>query len=599
MLETYRKLLDLLTSAERRKFYLLLVMIMVMGVVQMVSVASVLPFLGVLANPQLIETSDKLAWVYGRLGFTSHHAFLMFLGGAVFVVLVVGLLFKTATQYAIYRFATMRGYTVSKRLMQGYLRQPYAWFLNRHSADLGANILTDVSKVISQALMPAMKLLSHAAVVLFMVGLLVAVQPVAAVVLACLLGGSYGLIYLVVRRRLVRLGAERYAANLARFQTAGEAMGGIKEVKLMGLESALLRRFQIPAKRLAECDAQSAVIAEVPRYILEAVAFGSMLLFILAMLATGDGSVEELLPVLGIYAFAGLRLFPALQQLYASVTSLRFSRPTLDRVHRDVMENDANAAPWATGKTGMLHLARRLDLTGVHYAYPNAERAALGGLDMSIAARTTVGIVGGTGAGKTTTVDIILGLLRPQRGSLKVDGLEIGPDNQRAWQNAIGYVPQQIFLTDDSVRANIAFGLRPDQIDDAAVERAARVAELHDFVMRELPHGYETTVGERGVRLSGGQRQRIGIARALYHDPDVLILDEATSALDNLTERAVMDAVHNLGHAKTIILIAHRLSTVRSCDTIFMLEHGRVVAMGSYDELLDSSQQFRAMAAGA
>jgi ATP-binding cassette, subfamily B, bacterial PglK len=598
MLETYRKLLDLLTPSERRRFYLLLVMILIMGVVQMVSVASILPFLGVLANPGIIETSDKLSAIYHGLGFTSQHAFLMFLGGAVFVVLVVGLLFKTATQYAIYRFATMRGYSVSKRLLQGYLRQPYTWFLNRHSADLGANILTDVSKVIGHALMPAMKLLSHAAVVLFLVALLVAVQPMAALVLACLLGGSYGLIYLTVRRRLARIGAERYAANQGRFQTANEAMGGIKEVKIMGLEEALLRRFKGPAKRLAECDAQSAVIGEVPRYILEAVAFGSMLMFILAMLATGDGSLENILPVLGIYAFAGLRLFPALQQVYASMTTLRFSRPTLDKLHQDVMENDANAAPWETG-AGMLHLARRLELQGVRYAYPNAERAALDGLDMAIDARTTVGIVGGTGAGKTTAVDIVLGLLRPQQGTLRVDGLEIGPNNLRAWQNAIGYVPQQIFLTDDTVRANIAFGLPAEAIDDAAVERAARVAELHDFVTQELPRGYETTVGERGVRLSGGQRQRIGIARALYHDPDVLILDEATSALDNLTERAVMDAVHNLGHAKTIILIAHRLSTVRSCDAIFMLEHGRVVARGTYDELLDSSQKFRAMAAGA
>ena len=234
----------------------------------------------------------------------------------------------------------------------------------------------------------------------------------------------------------------------------------------------------------------------------------------------------------------------------------------------------------------------------MHFSYPLAERKALQGLSLTIPARTTVGIVGGTGAGKTTAVDLMLGLLDMQEGTLAVDGVPITPRNVRAWQDTIGYVPQHIFLTDDTVASNVAFGLPPDQIDHAAVERAARIAELHGFVTEELPQGYDTVVGERGIRLSGGQRQRIGIARALYHDPDVLIMDEATSALDNLTERAVMDAVHNLGHAKTIILIAHRLTTVQACDTIFMLEHGQLVAQGSYNELLDTSRKFRAMAVG-
>jgi ABC-type multidrug transport system fused ATPase/permease subunit len=316
-------------------------------------------------------------------------------------------------------------------------------------------------------------------------------------------------------------------------------------------------------------------------------------------LFTGDGTLGGVLPVLGLYAFAGIRLFPAFQQIYSSMTAMRFSRPILDKLVDDMQRNRANAETPARSAAVPLRLAERLELEGMRYAYPKSERGALNGLDLAIDARTTVGIVGGTGAGKTTTVDVILGLLAPQAGELRVDGVPVTEANRRGWQNAIGYVPQAIFLTDDSVAANIAFGLPADEIDHAAVERAAKIAELHAFVMDELPEGYATQVGERGVRLSGGQRQRIGIARALYHDPDVLILDEATSALDNLTEKAVMDAVHNLGHAKTIILIAHRLSTVRDCDMIFMLERGRVVAQGSYDELLESSQKFRAMAAGA
>ena len=402
-----------------------------------------------------------------------------------------------------------------------------------------------------------------------------------------------------MRRRLNRLGQERAHANLKRFQMAGDAVGGIKDVKILGLEQAYLDRFRKPALAVAEIDAETSAIGEVPRYLLEAIGFGGMLLFVIVMLASGSGDLGKVLPILGVYAFAGLRLFPSLQQVYGSFTSLRFARPTLDRLHADLMEARSSGGGIPTGaEPAPLGLQRALELADVEFAYPRAERAALRGLDMTIPARTTVGLVGGTGAGKTTVVDLVLGLLEPQGGEIRVDGVPISRENRRAWQRAIGYVPQAIFLTDELVAANIAFGLPPEQVDRAAVERAARVAELHDFVMTELPQGYDTPVGERGVRLSGGQRQRIGIARALYHDPDVLIMDEATSALDNLTERAVMDAVHNLGHAKTIILIAHRLSTVRACDTIFMMERGQVVAQGSYDELIAANQTFRAMAGG-
>jgi ABC-type multidrug transport system fused ATPase/permease subunit len=295
---------------------------------------------------------------------------------------------------------------------------------------------------------------------------------------------------------------------------------------------------------------------------------------------------------------------PALQTVYRQVSTLRFSVPTLESLHADIQSLDPVDSQEGLqrdehGKPRRLGLSDRLELRDVHYAYPNADREALRGISLSVDAYTTVGLVGATGSGKTTTVDLILGLLRPSSGALIADGKPIDRSNIRSWQRSLGYVPQHIFLSDETVAANIAFGIRPADIDHDAVERAARVANLHDFVINELQDGYETRVGERGVRLSGGQRQRIGIARAMYHDPDVLILDEATSALDNVTERAVMDAVHNLGSRKTIILIAHRLSTVRSCDRIFLLEHGQLIADGTYDELVSENEKFRQMATGS
>jgi ABC-type multidrug transport system fused ATPase/permease subunit len=292
-----------------------------------------------------------------------------------------------------------------------------------------------------------------------------------------------------------------------------------------------------------------------------------------------------------------MRLMPALQQIYASLTKIGLGRPGLDALYADLIESGDAKPQQVANDPAPLHLRSRLELRNIRYTYPKARAAALIDVSLTIQARTTVGFVGATGAGKTTVVDVILGLLEADQGEVLVDGVAVSQENVRAWQRSIGYVPQHIFLTDDTVTANIAFGVPPQKVDVKAVERAAQFAELHDFVTQELPRGYETFVGERGIRLSGGQRQRVGIARALYHDPDVLVMDEATSALDNLTERAVMDAIHNLARRKTIILIAHRLSTVRSCDRIFLMERGRIKASGAYDELLRVDEGFRRMAA--
>jgi ATP-binding cassette, subfamily B, bacterial PglK len=595
VIDTYRKLLDLLTPRERRLFFALMAMILVMGVFEMMSVASILPLMMVLRNPSIIDTNPWLSWAYTTFGFESHQSFEILLAAAVFALVVCGTAFKIVTSYSTYRFATMRGYTISSRMLNGYLFQPYTWFLNRHSAALGSAVLGEVQKVVNASLLPSMKLVTYSVVVIALVTLLVLVRPEVALAAAGIIGGVYVVLYLTVRQKLGRMGKERHALNAQRFRIVGEAFGGMKDVKLMGLEPYFTSRFREPAQTVARYDAITMVIREVPRYAIEAIGFGGLIGFILYLLLTGDGSLGGVVPVLSVYAFAAIRLLPALQRIYTSVGQMRFSKPTLDKLHHDFTQAQVNVRA-RPGRGPALHLTERMTLRDVHFSYPEAERSALQGLDLEVPAKTTVGIVGGTGAGKTTAVDIMLGLLDPQQGALLVDGTLITRENRASWQASIGYVPQHIFLIDDTVSGNIAFGRKAADIDQAAVERAARIAEIHDFVMREMPKGYDTFVGERGVRLSGGQRQRIGIARALYHDPDVLILDEATSALDNLTEKAVMDAVHNLGHAKTIVMIAHRLSTVRDCDIIFMLEEGRVIASGSYDELIETNRQFRALA---
>ncbi|WP_231613855.1 ABC transporter ATP-binding protein [Halomonas sp. BC04] len=325
---------------------------------------------------------------------------------------------------------------------------------------------------------------------------------------------------------------------------------------------------------------------------MQALVYGGAFIVVLVLMRQ-PGGLQAAIPTLAVFALAAQRMIPALGELYKNLSRLRFSQAALDNLHQDL--HSLNPRTVMTSVATPMSLSRGIRLEDITYRYPQAERPALDQLSLEIPARTTVGLVGSTGSGKTTTVDIILGLLTSQHGQLVVDGTPITADNVRAWQRAIGYVPQHIYLADDTVAANIAFGLPADKIDMQAVERAARIANLHDFVVNDMDHGYDTQVGERGVRLSGGQRQRIGIARALYRDPEVLVLDEATSALDNITEQAVMEAVHNLGHRKTIILIAHRLSTVEACDRIFLLKHGRLDGTGRYDELLADNANFQSM----
>lgn len=600
MIDTYRRILSLLNRSERRRFSALLAMILIMGFVEAVGVASIMPFIAVLADPSVIQSNESLAILYGMFGFTSTNNFLIFLGLCLVVIVVFGLVFKAVTVFALTRFSYMRSYTIGSRLLWGYLSQPYQWFLHQHSADLSKTVLSEVEKVVNGAIVPAMKVLAQFAVVLFLVVFVVVVDPVVALVAGAVLGTSYVSIYVCARRYLAMIGKDRVRANQERYRIGQEVLGGIKDVKIRGTEAEYHRRFRDSSFRFARHEATNQIIAALPRFLLEAVAFGGMLGLILFLLQKSESGLSGVLPLIALYAFAGLRLLPAMQQFYAGVTQLRYSRPALVDLSDRYLTTGVFSDAWKTPQSvcrERLRVHEYLELSNVSFSYPHVPRMALEGLSMRIRARTTVALVGGSGAGKTTAADIILGLLWPDQGSVVVDGADIGKQNVHAWQNSIGYVPQQIFLIDDTIAANIAFGVPSGDRDYMAIERASRIAELHEFVVQQLPDGYDTVIGERGVRLSGGQRQRIGVARALYHDPDVLILDEATSALDNLTERAVMDAVHNLGRRKTIVLIAHRLSTVQACDQIFVLQDGAVIDNGTYQELLDRCPLFQCMAA--
>jgi ABC-type multidrug transport system fused ATPase/permease subunit len=596
VLRNIRKILQLLEPRERARSYVLLAMVLVMALLDTIGVGSVLPFVAVLSDPEAVSRNRYLAAVYAYAGFADTRAFLRFLGLIVFGALIASVAFRALTTYVLLQFTNMRSYSLSKRLVAGYLRQPYEWFLERHSADLGKTVLAEVNEVVTRALVPMVQTIAHGTVVIFLVTLLVIVDPVLALALSMAFGGFYVCIYFLLRRYLTRIGLSRLESNRARYQLLQETFAGIKHLKVAGLEDTMIDRFDKPARRLARRQAAYQIVSQLPRFALEAIAFGGVLLAAMYLMSE-PGRLQKALPVLAIYALAGYRLLPALQQVYAHVTNLRFAGPTLDRLHADLTELQPSGIQGTVARRP-LQLRQELILEDISYRYPRSERPVLDRLSLRIPAGTTVGLVGATGSGKTTTVDVILGLLRPHEGRVLLDSIAITDENVRDWQRMIGYVPQSVYLSDESIAANIAFGQPQEQIDLAAVERAARIAHLHEFVTGQLPQGYETKVGDRGIRLSGGQSQRIGIARALYHDPEVLILDEATSALDTVTESSVMDAVHDLGRRKTIIIIAHRLTTVRRCDRIFVLEFGKVVEQGTFDQLLKTDLRFKAMIAG-
>lgn len=597
MIKTYQKLFLLFDATERRRFWILTGVMLLVAAAEIIGISAVLMLLNVLAAPDVLDTNATLVRVKTLLGIESRFSFQIVLAVIVLVVVMAGLAVKAVGTYASIRFSTMRGYTVSTRLLSAYLSQPYPWFLERNSAELGKNVLNEVDGLVARVIQPCLKLVSNSLLVLAILLFLLLVDPLVTLFCGGVLGLGYGLIYLRIRGRLHRVGEVMMDAFENRFLVAQEATGGIKDVKVMGLEETYVKSYAAAAQTAARSGTTLGVMAEIPRFVLEAITFGTMLALILILLVKSDGNVTEIVPTLGVIAFSTMRLLPSLQQIYHSLVAIRGASAILDTIVRDIEATpalpivaDDGAAP--------LKLEKALELSKVSFAYAQAERPTLNGVDLVIPARTTVGIVGGTGAGKTTLVDLVLGLLTPDGGEILVDGVAVTDANRRAWQKTLGYVPQAIYLTDDTITGNIAFGVPKDQVDMAAVERAAKIAALHDFVLTDLPQGYDTFVGERGVRLSGGQRQRIGIARALYRDPTLLIMDEATSALDNITERVVMEAVQKIRADKTIILIAHRLTTVKTCDTIFLMDRGRLLAQGSYDELLAGNEAFRRMVAG-
>jgi ABC-type multidrug transport system fused ATPase/permease subunit len=596
MIRLLNQISSLLNKREKKQVFVLFIGMVFRGIIEVAGVVSIMPFIAIVANPSIINSNKYLSFAYQYFDFQSSRTFLIVIGFLVLCVIVLNNSLSATTEWFLVRFTWLRGHVIARRLLAKYLAQPYSFFLNENTANLGANILNEVSYFLKGILRPFMEMLAKIIVSVFIFILLAFVDPLLAVIMGAVLGTAYSLIFVTVRKKLAKVGKERVLANQKQFLYIGEALTGIKDIKIRGCEKFFLEAFSEHSYKVNINQAVHQIISQVPRYALEVVSFGGILLITLYFVMT-ERDTANTIPLMALYAFAGYRLMPALQGVFSGITTIKFNLALLDRLARDL---DLQTYPHAVinnwdKEVFPMAFKDAIELKAVNFAYPGSEERVLNSLDLRIVAKTIVGFAGSTGAGKTTLIDIILGLFFPETGNFFVDGKAIHESNIRAWRRTVGYVPQQIFLSDQSVRQNIAFGLHENLIDDAAVVRAAKIAHLHDFILSELPNGYETMIGERGIRLSGGQRQRIGIARAMYNDPEVLILDEATSSLDNLTEALVMEAVQGLARKKTILMIAHRLTTLVDCDVIHFLSQGRILQSGRYEQLMETCPEFRRM----
>lgn len=592
----WKKAWELLNKSERRIAWMVLAIIIIGAVASAIMVGSVMPFLAVLAEPSRINTDPTLAWAYVSLGFSSVYHFIIALGITCFLIIVLSSAIQILRAWAIARFSMMRIHSIAYCLLETYLGQPYSFFLARHSGDMGPQVLAESERVVQQFLRPAAELVASCMTTFALVALLFWIEPVIATTSFALFGGCYGVVYILSRRALKRLGQARFDANRGRFRIANESLAGIRDIKLVGRESSYLKRFEDYSVKIAKTDVQISVLTSVPQFALQAIALGGVILLCLFLIdpveMNSNESLGELLPVIGVFAFAGQRLMPELSKMYQSLAQIQTGAVVVEAIHRDLALRE-NADQLPRWHIESLRFKETLCLEEISFSYPNSDGAGVYDVSLTIRAGERIGIIGGTGAGKTTLANIVLGLLKPNFGRVIVDGKPIVSENLRAWMQSVGYVPQDMFLTDSSIAENIALGLPLCEIDSNRIQKAAKLARIHNFVEQQLIDGYLTLIGERGVRLSGGQRQRIGIARAMYQNADLIVCDEATSALDNLTETEVMDAINELPEDKTVIMIAHRLSTVKRCDRILVLDKGRVVGFDTWEGLLSQNKFFQ------
>lgn len=574
---------------------MLLVLSLLASALETFGIGLVGPFVTLATNPDFIQQRPWLAQLYRWLGLQSAQQFIVFLGLLIVIIFYVKAYLNFRIQRFTFRFAYDRQSELSTKLLHTYLKVPYTFHLSRNTSVLIQNIINETGVFTNQVMLPLLLSVSNLLVVAALVLLLAKTDLVATVMVFGVLLGAF-LIFYRLKDRLARWGMEGSQSREEMIRIINHALGGLKETRVIGCEPYFEQQMQQQGERYSYSVSSALAVGSLPRYLIEVVLI-TFLVVLTSFYLASNNTGKDLTSVLGVFAMASVRLMPSVSSLMGAFGSLKQTTYPLDKIYFDLKEIENLNLPKSDGGSKAIApsalppsswpFEQQVELDQITYCYPNTEDSALSKISLTIKKGQSIGLIGRSGAGKTTLVDIILGLLTPASGDIQVDGQSIYQD-LRAWQNLMGYIPQAIFLMDDTVERNIAFGVPDHLIDSERIIQAIKAAQLGDLI-EQLPEGVKTNVGERGVRLSGGQRQRVGIARALYHEREILVLDEATAALDNETESLVSQAIAALGGTKTLIIIAHRLSTIEHCDQIYMMEKGQIVKSGSYKEVvLDS-----------
>jgi ATP-binding cassette, subfamily B, bacterial PglK len=570
-MEIIKKLNDLLEDEEKKKYILLFVLMLMAAALEVFGLSMIIPFINLVINPEYMQEQPFIRQLYETLGFTSYQAFLITTCLALLSIFIGKNIFLYNMYSFKYRLTNEQQAILASRLYSSYLKRPYTFYLNRNSAELLRNTNEEVNLTFLRVVQPFLVLATETLVLLAISLLLIAVEPMITLTAIFVLGTSIILFFALQRKKMNRLAQKQRTLRKEKVKWLKQGFEGGKEVKVNGKEDFFIKAFYSQVMPFAQINRYFQVIKEVPKLFVETLIVASILLIAALIILQGDTS-QSLLPTLALYGMAAYRLMPSVQKIAGSMTQIKNGMPSLETIHSELCESTCDRQK--SNPMNLPNLAKEkgryskaIELKNIDYRYPNSHDYIIKGLSLTIPIGKSVAFVGPSGAGKTTLVDIILGLLEPEKGQVLIDGMDIH-ENLAKWQQKIGYIPQSIYLSDDTIRNNVAFGHDPAEIDDDAVWKALEAAQLRSFVEKQQ-NQLDTLVGERGVRLSGGQRQRIGIARALYHNPEILFLDEATSSLDNETEKGVMEAIDGLRGEKTLIIIAHRLSTIKNCDMVY------------------------------
>ena len=588
---TLRHAFNLIGREQLARWVVLTVLAIMLSGFEVVGAALVYVLLGLVADPGGEIDLPLIGDVGSIFPAADQHELLLGVIATMAVFFVVRAAVRVVVKYLQQRVAHNAGARLSNELVEGYLRWPYEMHLHRTTSELIRNANEAVRQLVVQVFIPVIRVSAELVLVLGMLGLLVVIAPAATGLAVIVVGGAGLLLLLVVQPQLKRLGRRSHQLSQRTLSTLQQSLFGLRDIKILGRERFFARRYGRYRLEQARATYLSSTLKELPTVVIELSLIGFILLFFTIVLRS-DGGAREALSVLGLFAYAGLRLQPSLQKIIAGFNELKFAAAPLEDLDADLRLVRSQSIQFDS--TEPLPLRDALVIDNVTFRYKNATQDALQHVHLRIAPGEQIGICGPTGGGKSTLIDVIAGLLEPTMGRVYVDGIDL-QGQVRAWQRNLGVVPQMVFLTDDTLRRNIALGIPDERIDLEAVARSIELAQLSDFVS-SLPEGLDTTVGERGVRISGGQRQRLAIARALYRSPEVLIFDEGTSALDNATEAALMAAIERLRGDHTIILVAHRLSTVESCDRVVFVKDARIRSVGTYASLIEEDAAFRALA---